>query len=158
MVATPRRAPTRWHLRDKLAEWGRRYLPAEVVGIICALVGGIVASRMLGNPALTALAGTWGETVGYYATMLVTELRQRGAPAGRIALRNVPRAIRDLLLEFSGAECLDSLFIRPAAMYALAAWSGNLVVGLLLGKLVADIAFYIPTIVSYELRRKYLMD
>ena len=151
-------APNHWHPGAKLAEWARRYLPAECVGIICALAAGIAASSRFGNPALTALAGTWGETVGYYATMLVTELRSRGAPAGRVPLRGVPRAVRNLFLEFSGAECLDSLLIRPAAMYALTAWSGNLVVGLLLGKIVSDVAFYVPTIVAYKLRRKYLAD
>jgi hypothetical protein len=145
-------------LKDKLAEWTRRYVPAEGVGIICALISGIAASRMLGNPAVTALAGTWGEAVGYYAAMLVTELRQRGVSAGRASIHDVLRAIRNLLIEFSGAECLDGLFIRPAAMYAFAAWSGNLVAGLLLGKIAADILFYFPTIVAYELRQKYLTN
>lgn len=151
----PPHAPWQRRIRGKLREWGRRYLPAECAGSVCAVIGGIATSHAVGLPVFAALGGTVGETFGYYAMMLVTELRWGGTPIGQATLRGVPPAIRNLLLEFGGAECLDSLFIRPAAMYALTLWSGDLVVGLLLGKIVADLAFYVPVVIAYELRRRY---
>ncbi len=141
--------------REKGREWGRRYLPAECVGILFTVAGGLAAHLAFDSPLLTALGGTWGETVGYYATMLGTEIA-RGRVAGAVSAIVVLRTARDLAIEFTGAEVLDTLVIRPAAIYALTTWSGNPLAGLVLGKLVADVAFYIPTIAAYEWRRKHL--
>ncbi len=153
-------APRSWHIRGraagKLAEWGCRYLPAECVAIVCAIIGGVAAHNAFDNPVLTALGGTWGETAGYYAMMLRTEMNAQCAAAGPSVFANLLHAIRNLLVEFTGAELLDSLFIRPAAMYALTAATGNLLLGLLLGKLTSDVTFYIPAIIAYEVRKKYL--
>jgi hypothetical protein len=59
--------------------------------------------------------GTWGENLGYYGTVLTRELRARRARNGRLTPAAVLRTIRNLALEFGGAELLDSLLIRPAA-------------------------------------------
>jgi hypothetical protein len=145
-----------WRARAKCTEWARRYLPAECIGLLGALVCGLMARSACDSTAVVALAGTWGENFGYYGTMLATEMRGGDTPVRGRPLRRIARAIRNLLLEFGGAECLDSLFLRPTAMYALSLWSGNLVAGIVAGKLVADVGFYIPAIIAYELRRKYL--
>lgn len=129
--------------------WLRRYLPAETVSLLGALVAANVAWQLSDqNPALAALAGAWGETLAYYATMLVRELTANHG--------NLPLALRDLVLEFGVAEALDSLFIRPALMYAAGRLVAHMAVGVLLGKLAADVVFYVPTIAAYELRRRYL--
>ena len=64
--------------------------------------------------------------------------------------------MRDLALEFGGAEFLDSLVVRPGAMLVLIALTGNLPLGLVLGKLAADLTFYGAAIGAYELRKRYL--
>jgi hypothetical protein len=145
-------------LRTKAREWGRRYLPAECVGILCTILGGVGTSMAFGNPLLTALGGTLGEDIGYYGTMLANEIRAERTGAGASTAAVMLRAVRNIALEFSGAELLDSVLVRPAALYALTAYSGNLALGLILGKLTADIAFYIPAIIAYELRKKYLVE
>lgn len=145
-----------WRARAKCTEWARRYLPAECIGLLGALIGGLAARYALDSPALVALGGTWGENVGYYGTMLATEMAAASASSSGRFFPRLARATRNLVIEFGGAECLDSLFIRPAAMYALTLWSENLIVGIVAGKIVADVSFYVPTIVAYELRRKYL--
>jgi hypothetical protein len=143
------------HVTDKVAEWVRRYLPAECIGLVCALIGGVAAHAAFDNPVATALGGSWGETAGYYATMLRTEIKARRGTGGS-AVAQVRHAVRNLLVEFTGAELVDSVAIRPAAIYALTDATGNLLVGLVLGKLAADVAFYIPVIIAYEMRKKYL--
>jgi hypothetical protein len=140
--------------RGKAAEWLRRYLPAEVLATLCALLGGVLAGA--GGPALAALGGTWGENVGYYGTMLTRELRARRARKGRLTPAAVLRTIRNLVLEFGGAELLDSLLIRPAAMFAAIRLSGNLALGIALGKFAADLTFYLPAILAYELRQRFV--
>ena len=151
-MAALRRA--RWG--RKAAEWLRRYLPAEVVATCCALLGGLVVG--LGNPALAALGGTWGENVGYYSTILARDIRDLRAREGRITGAGVVRSLRNLALEFGGAELLDSFLVRPAAMFALIAATGNLPLGLLLGKFAADLVFYLAAIGAYELRKRYLSE
>ena len=63
-----------------------------------------------------------------------------------------------MVLEFGTAEFLDSFVIRPFTMYIFPLLTHNLVLGLLVGKFVADIIFYIPTIIAYELRVKFGKD
>jgi hypothetical protein len=132
-----------------------RYLPAECVAIVGAIAAGLLVGWSGDDTALIALAGTWGENAGYYGTMFVTEYR-RGRMVGWTKASGVPRAARNLLLEFSGAELFDSLLIRPAAMYAGVRLTSSVPVGLLIGKFAADLVFYAPAIAAYELRKKYL--
>jgi hypothetical protein len=57
------------------------------------------------------------------------------------------------VLEFGPATALDSL-LRPALMYAGMALTPHSAIGLIASKLAADIVFYVPAIVSYELLRR----
>ena len=75
---------------------------------------------------------------------LARELARRG-------LRSLPAIIGDLVLEFGAAEALDSLLLRPALMYAGMLLAPNRALGVVAGKLAADLVFYVPTIISYEL-------
>src|SRR6266481_10102768 len=131
-------------MKHRVGVWLRRYGPAEILSILGALVAANVAWNLTNNPAAAAIAGAWGETTAYYATMLFRELSKT----------NLVLALRDLLLEFGVAEALDSLLIRPAMMYAAAQFVSDLQLGTLIGKLGADVFFYIPTIAAYELRTR----
>lgn len=140
----------------RVTGWLRRYLPAEAVGTVCAVLGGLLAGA--GAPALAALGGAWGENAGYYGTMLARDLRARRAREGRLTAGGALRTIRGLALEFGGAEVLDSFLVRPAALFAAITLTGSLPLGILLGKLAADLAFYLPAILGYELRRRFVAD
>lgn len=146
----PRRA--RWG--RKAAGWVRRYLPSEVVATCAALLGGLLVGAW--HPALAALGGTWGENIGYYGTIVARDLRERRVRDGRLTCGGVLRTCCDLLLEFGGAELLDTLLVRPAAMFALIALTGSQPLGLILGKIVADLAFYCAAIGAFELRKRLL--
>ncbi len=132
----------------RLVDWLRRYLPAELAGIPSALLCAWAADRLTGSTAAAAVAATWGENLGFYGLLLARELRRRG---GRRALA---AALRDLTLEFGPAEALDSLLLRPALIYIAMLYAPHPALGVLLGKLAADLAFYLPTIASYELLRR----
>jgi hypothetical protein len=47
----------------------RRYLPVELVCTVTALLGAWAAA-LTGSPAAVAVAGAWGENVGFYGIML----------------------------------------------------------------------------------------
>lgn len=127
--------------------WLRRYLPSEALGVAAMLLGALMTHALTGNVVLTALVGSWLETLAYYGVFLVRALRT----SERITFGLVRTTLRNLALEFGPAELLDSLVVRPAAIAAGLALAPHPVLGTLAGKLVADVVFYLPTILSFEL-------
>jgi hypothetical protein len=59
-------------------------------------------------------------------------------------------ALRSLTVEFGPAELVDSLMVRPMLIYVAPALLGNVVFGWIVGGFVADVAFYLCAIFSYE--------
>ncbi|HAU98770.1 MAG: hypothetical protein UX04_C0002G0058 [Microgenomates group bacterium GW2011_GWF2_45_18] len=142
----------------KISEWLTRYFPAEIIAIIGAMAGGLLTHYFFHNPVLTALGGTWGENIGYYGKILYSDVQARKKMDEKITFISIVKVFRNAIVEFGFAEYLDSFIIRPFAMYFFPKWTGNVVLGLFLGKISADVTFYLPTIFFYELRKKYFKD
>jgi hypothetical protein len=134
---------------SRVTRWLRRYLPAELIGTPAALLCAWLAVTLTGSSAAAAVAATWGENLGFYGMMLGRELARRGGA------RTLPAALCALALEFGPAEALDSLVLRPALIYAGMELAPNATLGIIAGKLAADLVFYMPTIISYELLRRW---
>jgi hypothetical protein len=148
-------------MRRKLREWVGRYLPAELLGTVTALAAAWTVHAASGSLVSAAVAGTIGESLGYYGCMAVregfrheTRLRHHGR--GRRLWLTGTRTLRDLLIEFGPAELVDSLLTRPLCMYLMASLLDSFTAGILAGKLAADVIFYGIAISAYELRRQYL--
>lgn len=136
--------------------WVRRYAPAEVVGTVAAVSAGSLAAP-IGGPAAVAIVASWAEAVGFYATMAARDLsrRLRGAPSGsQTRLHAAAATTTALVAEFGAAEVIDTLLVRPALIAASLQLSPTPLVGILAGKVLADLAFYIPAIASWELLRR----
>ncbi|NUT58058.1 MAG: hypothetical protein HOQ00_04330, partial [Agromyces sp.] len=56
--------------RVRVKGWVVRYLPLEVLGTIAALVAAWAAYEASGSLAVAAIAGSLGESVGYYALVV----------------------------------------------------------------------------------------
>ena len=142
--------------RSRAGDWLRRYGVAELAGISTALVSAWVADVLGAHPFAVAFAATVGENFGFYATIIGRQVaadRRVAQRAGEPYVgRRVWRTTRELLLEFGPAELLDSLIIRPAAMGLGIRFLGR-DAGVVAGKLAADVTFYLPVILTYELRR-----
>jgi hypothetical protein len=132
----------------------RRYLPAESVAVLAALAGAALAFRLTANWEVVALASNWAETASFYLVMATREFIALDGDHGRLAA--LPLVIRNLSMEFALAEAIDSFVIRPIFMDGAMHLTGDVAVGVVIGKFLADITFYVPTIISYELRRNYL--
>ena len=133
------RAPAR---RGRAKEWLKRYLPAEAAAIIGAVSAAWLVDKVH-FAAATAFAGAIGETVAFYAVVVARDWR-----------RPVRPMLRGLLIEFGVAESADTFLVRPLAMYLASALVGRTVLGVILGKLAADVIFYGLAITGYELNRK----
>src|ERR1051326_6706602 len=164
----------------RVKRWLHRYGPAELTGIVTALLGsyaaraltgseiaaafggslrgkvGVLAVRAGGESA-AALGGSLGETLGFYAVIVGREIRADAAAARASGLRYDTRArlrtAANLLVEFGPAEILDTGVIRPFTMGAGTRLFGR-ALGVPLGKIAADITFYLPVILIYEWRRR----
>lgn len=130
-------------------EWLGRYAPAEAAATLGAVLAASVAG-WFGVPAATAYAGAIGEAVAFYAVLFIRDQRRWIRCTGG---RAPWRTLRDLLMEFGPAELLDTFAVRPLAMYVGVVFVGDMVTGVLLGKVAADVVFYTLAIIGYEVRR-----
>ena len=140
----------------RVREWIGRYLVAELAGLTTALLAAVaVTSWFPDRLAIAAYASAVGEGVGFYAGFLVVRyLREEieGPPRRRIAV-----IVAAAVVEFGPAEIVDTALVRPVAMFFGALATGNVIVGVLIGKVAADVVFYGLAITSYEtLVRRFL--
>lgn len=146
--------------RARVREWLRRYGPAEVLSLLATVGAAAATARAGGNGVAVALAATWMGNLAYFGLILAQDIwRTRRAlhAQGRPYLPGtLARNVRALVVEFGLAEALDSLLIRPALMYWLPRWLHSVPQGVLAAKLAADVTFYVPTIISYELSKRRL--
>jgi hypothetical protein len=143
--------------KQKITEWIRRYLPQEILGTATAILGAIIAQIFTKNPIIISYAGTVGENVGFYGIAIVREIRlhrRENTSAWRIAWIT----FWNLVWEYGPAEFADSAVIRPSLMLASQSimMDGMLgmLLGVLVGKVLADVLFYTIVVNFYELRKK----
>ncbi|MEZ4658700.1 MAG: hypothetical protein R2911_14110 [Caldilineaceae bacterium] len=142
------------HIAKKVGVWVRRYAPSEAVGTLAALLSATLAASLGANAVVTAVAGAWGEVLGFYLPLLVREFttQQNAGPLPQMLWRT----LRNLLLEFGAAELLDTGLLRPALMTGAMQLIPQLSIAIVAGKLAADVFFYGLAIVGYELRQKLM--
>jgi hypothetical protein len=133
----------------RVREWLARYAPAEAAATLGALLAANVTGTVAGAAA-AAYAGTIGDAIAFYAVLFVRDLRRQ--PIRRSGGR-VRRTLRDLLTEFGLAEVVGTVAVRPFAMYAATLLTGSLMVGVIVGTVVADVVFYTLAIIGYEMRK-----
>jgi hypothetical protein len=118
-----------------------------VAGTLTAVFVFLALDRATDSIALAAYSAAMGEGLAYYAIIfardLATERRTR-ASCNKSLAASCLAVFCKMLVEFGGAEVLDGLFIRPLCLGFGARWGGP--VGILCGKIVADVFFYGPVL------------
>ena len=162
LTGAPVAAPARGgRVATKLQEWGRRYALAEIVGTVSALAAALGVYAGTRSLAPAALAASVAETAGFYAVILRQTLPplyrlHAGLTHGRRLWLTCRRGVAEAS-DFVVAELTDTLLLRPGLIYLASRWSGDdVVVGLVVGKLLADAGFYAVVIPSYELRKRLM--
>ena len=143
--------------RTRVGTWIKRYGPSEVAGIVMALGGSWLLQRASGSAIAAAYGASIGEALGFYGALVTREMIQEayfaGARRAPYGVSEMIRTWRGLLLEFGPAELLDTGLIRPLAMALCTGFLGW-GLGIVTGKILADLAFYLPVIWVYERRRR----
>jgi hypothetical protein len=126
--------------------WLLRYGPAEVCGTLGAVLGAQVAVG-LGHPGYAAVGAFLAEAVVFYGVVIGRDLRyarRHAGPSPRVVLRRV-------LTEFGPAEAADWV-VRPLLMH-MAMLATTPAAGAVLGKVAADVVFWIIATVGYRRSR-----
>jgi hypothetical protein len=131
-------------MRTKLKQWIKRYLPAEASALLGALLGAFLANYAIGNSIIAAYTGTVFDNIGYYGTIIIRDFMRN---------KDILKLVKNLIIEFGPSEILDFFVIRPFCLYIFPIVLENYALGIIIGKFAADIIFYIPTIISYELNK-----
>lgn len=148
-------------IRNKRSEWLRRYIPAEILGTITALIGAWSVYAHTHSYVAATASGWAGEGIGFYGYFITIELLSNSKRyrehrlVKRISLA-IAAASTNLLIEFMPAELLDNFIIRPFLMYLVPHYIHPYPVGFLVGKFSADIIFYAFAILGYESRKRWL--
>ncbi len=144
-------------MKSKIKERIKRYWIAEISWTLWALALPTIASFFTSNIVVLALSWTRWENIWFYWTMIFQEIYK--LKKSKHSPKNIfIKSFRNILLEFGVAEISDSLFVRPAIMYLTLSNTNNIQLGIFVWKIIGDMVFYIPTVISYELRKKYLRD
>jgi hypothetical protein len=152
---------SRHKLNGKTKEWAKRYIPAEILGTVGALLAAWVVYGHTHSYIVAAASGWIGEGICFYGYFISTELLLNAKKYRdysfftRISLA-IGVASTNLLVEFAPAELVDNLFIRPFAMYIIPQHLHPYPVGFLVGKFSADLIFYLLAIGGYEARKRWL--
>ena len=140
-----------------MLHWIKRYGAAEIVGLAAALLATFVARRATDSVIIVAYAGAWAESLGYGGTMIVQEFLTASRTAAAVGrtfdARDGGGILTGLAAEFGPAGLLDTFLTRPFFMGAGVRLLGPQL-GLVIGKIVADVAFYLPVILVYERQRR----
>jgi hypothetical protein len=145
-------------LRKKLSEWLRRYMVAEFLGTVVAVVMAWIAYEHSQNYLAAAAAGFVGEGIGFYGYFIIVELRTHHVASKGLDMlprlwHVVSKSSSNLFVEFAPAGLVSSFFILPLAMYVVPQYVQPYALGFFVGKFSSDAIFYSLAIAGYEFKK-----
>jgi hypothetical protein len=144
-------------MREKVKEWIDRYLLAEVLSTILSLATVYFTLALSDDSILAAYLGSIIASVSFYGIILFREIQFSVAKSRDIEAKytwlSFLKDSRNIAVEFGISEVLDVLVVRPFFIYWGLKTMKNDMIGTLFGKILADIVFFLPAIVMYELRK-----
>ena len=144
--------------KNKLREWFRRYIFAEVIGTFLGLLLAMSVYESSGSYMAAAAAGFVAEGAGFYGFFIIKELhehrvRTKGLSFARRMVKIVAGSTTNLFVEFAPAAAVCSFIIMPLALYMVPQYVRPYGLGFIIGKVSVDIIFYNMAIAGYETRK-----
>jgi hypothetical protein len=147
-------------MKNKVREWIKRYLPAEILSTLLSLSTAWIIHRTTGDNVLAAFAGSAVASISFYGIIAYSDVRKNLKHHRTHDLRYGFAAyfkdLRNLIVEFGPSEILDVVVVRPFFMYLMPKLMGEFLLGTFVGKMIADVVFFIPAVIMYEVRKKHL--
>lgn len=142
----------------KVLEWLDRYLAPSIISIISSISLAMLLQAIFNNRIITALGGTWGDNLGFYGLILYKDIKERKQKDEKVSIVGLLKVLRNAIAEFGVGEYLDSFVIRPFLMYMAPQYISNKAIAITIAKLLADVTFFLPTIIMYEVRKRVFKD
>lgn len=147
-------------LKKKIKEWVKRYLVADIISTIFSIFIAWFIKETTDDRVLAAFVASAVASILFYGVIAFTDVRKsikhHRLRQKKYTTKSFLKDFRNLIIEFGPAELLDVLAVRPFFMYLIPTMMTNFVVGSFIGKTLADIVFFVPAILMYELRKKHL--
>lgn len=147
-------------MKKKIIKWIKRYLIADVISTILSLATAWLIMERSGDRVLAAFVGSAVASISFYGIVAYSDVRKslkkHRADNKKYKIKSFLLDFRNLIIEFGPAELLDVLAVRPFFMYLIPKLTGDFLLGTFIGKMIADIIFFVPVIIMYELRKKHL--
>lgn len=147
-------------MKKKITEWVKRYLLADVLSTILSLGTAWAIMESTGDRVLAAFVGSAVASISFYGIIAFSDVRksmkQHRIDNEKYRIKSFLLDFRNLIIEFGPAEILDVLAVRPFFMYLIPKLTGDFLLGTFIGKMIADVIFFIPAIIMYELRKRHL--
>ncbi len=143
-------------MKHKLREWIGRYGIAESMAILFVLVFSNLIRFITGSTIIAAVITPWFENLGFYGTIAYRDLKNHKKNHGNITFGSIIKIAIGNIIEFGPAEYFDSLLLRPFFLGVFPLFIPNYTLAVFLGSMAANVTFYIPTIISYELKKKVI--
>lgn len=144
-------------IKQKIREWLKRYLPAEIIGTITAVSAATIAHLFSENLILIAYTGSLGEAIGFYSTVFIQHIlivsKKNRTEQKIFSVFDLTKIITNIVLEFGPAGIIDGLLLRPFFMYLFPVLLQNFTLGIFVGKIAGDITFYFLVILGYEIKK-----
>jgi len=146
--------------KTKVLEWLKRYLVAEIVSTALSLATAWGIMESSSDRVMAAFVGSAVASISFYGVIVITDFRKslviHRSKNQPYKIRSFLIDFRNLIIEFGPAEILDVIAVRPFFMYLIPKLTGEFILSTLVGKIIADIFFFVLAIVMYELRKKHL--
>lgn len=133
---------------------------ADIVSTILSISIAWLIMTTTQDRVLAAFIGSAVASIVFYFYVAIKDvrisLRTHKKANEKYTIKSFLIDFRNLIIEFGPAEILDVLAVRPFFMYLIPKLMGDFIIGSFIGKLIADVAFFVPAILMYELRKKHL--
>lgn len=147
-------------MKKKIKEWLKRYLFAEILSTILSLGTAWSIKVYFNEDVMAAFAGSAMASISFYGLVAFSDVRKNLKYHKKHKLKygfnSYIKDFRNLLVEFGPSEILDVIAVRPFFMYLIPKLTGEFLLGTFIGKMIADVIFFIPAVVMYEIRKKHL--
>ncbi len=146
--------------KSKVYEWIKRYTLAEIISTGLSLFVAWLVMEITTDRILAAFSGSLAASVLFYGVVAISDVRKsikrQNSTNEKYKLKALLKDLRNLIIEFGPAEIIDVIAVRPFFMYLIPKLMGDFILGTLVGKIIADLFFFVLAIVMYELRKKHL--
>jgi len=145
-------------MNAKIKEWLDRYAVPIFFATLAALIVANISRNLFGNIILSAFLGSIADFFVAYGIIAYRDINSRKNKDGKLSFVGILKVIRNMIVEFGPSEYLDTFILRPFWLSVFPLFIPNYSLAIILGSLTAEITYFLPVIISYELRKKVFRD